>query len=251
MAGDQLVGATAWIAVSPDTDPLVDAHIQHAEGQVLGEAHRGDDWREALAWARARTDRVYIRFDYADTTYWAGAGPPPADRDPPVQPLPDRPMIPVDDWIAELLTLRRRLAEVEPPAGNASTWTAYAPPRLGAVRQVRVGAGELHRIAAFWAAATGGTVERAGVSGRMVDWVLAAQPGVHPELLVSSREPPGRVTLTVEVADLDARVRWLRDLGGTVVRQTPGAALVEDPEGNRALLIQLRPGEPRLSRGRR
>jgi hypothetical protein len=70
MAGDQLVGATAWIAVSPDTDPLVDAHIQHAEGQVLGEAHRGDDWREALAWARARTDRVYIRFDYADTTYW-------------------------------------------------------------------------------------------------------------------------------------------------------------------------------------
>ena len=251
MAGDQLVGATAWIAVSPDTDPLVDAHIQHAEGQVLGEAHRGDDWREALAWARARTDRVYIRFDYADTTYWAGAGPPPADRDPPVQPLPDRPMIPVDDWIAELLTLRRRLAEVEPPAGNASTWTAYAPPRLGAVRQVRVGAGELHRIAAFWAAATGGTVERAGVSGRMVDWVLAAQSGVHPELLVSSREPPGRVTLTVEVADLDARVRWLRDLGGTVVRQTPGAALVEDPEGNRALLIQLRPGEPRLSRGRR
>jgi Glyoxalase-like domain len=251
MAAAKPAGAVAWIAVSPDTDPLVDAHIQHAEGQVVGEAHRGDDWREALAWARARTDRVYIRFDYADTTYWAGAGPPPADRDPPVQPLPDRPMIPVDDWIAELLTLRRRLAEVEPPAGNASTWTAYAPPRLGAVRQVRVGAGELHRIAAFWAAATGGTVERAAVSGRMVDWVLAAQPGVHPELLVSSREPPGRVTLTVAVADLDARVRWLGDLGGTVVRQTPGAALVEDPEGNRALLIQLRPGEPRLSRGGR
>ncbi|MFL6249172.1 MAG: hypothetical protein ACJ75N_01340 [Actinomycetes bacterium] len=68
-----------------------------------------------------------------------------------------------------------------------------APPRGGAVRQVRLGAGELHRIAAFWAAVTGGTVERAGVLGRMA---------------VASR--PGRVTLTVEVDDLAARLRWLR-----------------------------------------
>lgn len=125
----------------------------------------------------------------------------------------------------------------------------YSPPRYGAVSQVRVGAGELHRIAAFWAAATGGTVERAGVLGRLVDWALAAQPGVHPELLVSSQEPPGRVTLTVDVADLDARVRWLRDLGGTVLHQTAGAALVEDPEGNRALLLQGRP-DPHPARSR-
>jgi hypothetical protein len=82
------------------------------------------------------------------------------------------------------------------------------------VRQVRVGAAELHRVAAFWAAATGGRAERAAVHGRMVDWALAAQAGVHPELLISSREPPGRVTLTVEV---------------------------DDPEGNRALLVQRRP----------
>ncbi|MFL5793356.1 MAG: hypothetical protein ACJ77H_04995 [Actinomycetota bacterium] len=68
-----------------------------------------------------------------------------------------------------------------------------APPRGGAVRQVRLGAGELHRIAAFWAAVTGGTVERAGVLGRMA---------------VASR--PGRVTLTVEVDDLAAWLRWLR-----------------------------------------
>ncbi|HJW60613.1 MAG TPA: hypothetical protein VJ931_13365 [Actinomycetota bacterium] len=52
-----------------------------------------------------------------------------------------------------------------------------------------------------------------GTGGSGCDWALAAQPGVHPELLVSSQEPPGRVTLTVDVADLDARVRWLRDLG--------------------------------------
>jgi Glyoxalase-like domain len=245
MAADQPTGAVAWIVVSPDTDPLVAAHIEHPEAEGIGEAHAGDDWREALAWARARTDRVWIRFDQAETTYWAGAGPPPPGGDPPVGPLPDRPMVFVDDWIAELLLLRRRVAELEATAqGFSPAWTRYAPPRQGAVRQVRVGAAELHRVAAFWAAATGGTVERAAVLGRMVDWALAAQPGVHLELLVSGREPPGRVTLTVEVADLDARIRWLRDLGGTVLQQNTGAALVEDPEGNLALLVQQRPPPP-------
>lgn len=120
----------------------------------------------------------------------------------------------------------------------------YAPPRQGAVRQLRVGASELHRIAAFWAAVTGATVERAAVFGRVVDWALAAQAGVHPELLVSNREPPGRVTLTVEVDDLEARRRWLCDLGATVLQEATGAALVEDPEGNRALLLQRRPDPP-------
>jgi Glyoxalase-like domain len=250
MASDRRAGAIAWIVVGPDTDPLVDAHIEHAGGEVVGETHRGDDWREALAWARARTDQVYIRFDYSDTTYWAGAGPPPPDQDPPAEPLPDRPTVFVDDWIVELQALRRRLAELEAMAKGATrAWTTYAPPRHGAVSQIRVGAGELHRIAAFWAAATGGTVERAAVSGRMVDWALAAQPGVHPEVLVSSREPSGRVTLTVEVADLDARVRWLEDLGGTVVHRVTGTALVQDPEGNRALLVALPPDRPAPYRG--
>jgi hypothetical protein len=250
MATDQPAGATAWITVSPDTDPLVDAHLAHAGGTVVGETWSGDDWREALAWARARTDQVYIRFDFTETTWWAGAGPPPQGGDRPVQPLPDRPTVFVDDWIAELLALRRRLAELEGAAnGTTRAWTMYSPPRYGAVSQVRVGAGELHRIAAFWAAATGGTVERAGVLGHLVDWALAAQPGVHPELLVSSQEPPGRVTLTVDVADLDARVRWLRDVGGAVLHQTAGAALVEDPEGNRALLLQGRP-DPHPARSR-
>jgi hypothetical protein len=245
MAADPPTGPTAWIAVSPDTDPLVEAHLEHAAGEVLGETHRGDDWREALAWARARTDRVFIRFDFADTTYWAGAGPSPSGGDPPIAPLPERPTVFVDEWIAELRSLRRRVAELEAAGRGAElAWTMYAPPRDGAVRQVRVGAGELHRIAAFWAAATGGTVERAAVAGRMVDWALAAQAGVHPELLVSSREPPGRLTLTVEVDDLQARVRWLRDLGARLLQETPGAALVEDPEGNRALLVGRRPDEP-------
>ena len=211
-------GPTAWIVVGPDTDPLVSAHLEHPGATVIGETHDGDDWREALAWARARTDQVYLRFDYSDTTWWAGAGPPP-DRDPALQPLPDRPTVFVDDWIAELRALRGRLAELEARVeGAAQTWTAYSPPRLG--RSVRSG------------------------SGRAVDWALAAQPGVHPELLVSSQEPPGRVTLTVQAADLDARVRWLRDLGGTVLRQTAGAALVEDPEGNRARLLALPPVRP-------
>jgi hypothetical protein len=79
------------------------------------------------------------------------------------------------------------------------------------------------------------------VFGRVVDWALAAQAGVHPELLVSSHEPPGRVTLTVEVDDLEARLRWLRDLGATALQEATGAALVEDPEGNRALLLRRRP----------
>jgi hypothetical protein len=67
MAADPPAEATAWIVVSPDTDPMVEASIQHA--QAVGETHRGDDWRQALAWARARTDRVLIRFDFSDTTY--------------------------------------------------------------------------------------------------------------------------------------------------------------------------------------
>ena len=129
------------------------------------------------------------------------------------------------------------------PDGTELAWTMYAPPRLGAVRQVRVGATEPHRIAAFWAAVTGGTVERAAVLGRVVDWALAAQAGVHPELLVSGHEPAGRVTLTVEVGDLAAKLRQLRDLGGMVVRETAVAALVEDPEGNRALLVQRPPDD--------
>ena len=116
-------------------------------------------------------------------------------------------------------------------------------PRHGTVHQIRFGAGEPHRIAAFWAAATGGTVERAAVLGRVVDGVLAAQAGVQPELLVGGQEPTGRVTLTVEVGDLAAKVRWLRDLGGTVLRETAGAALVEDPEGNRALLVERPPDD--------
>ena len=244
MAAAQPAEPTAWIAVSPDTDPLVQAHIEHAAGQVVGETHNGDDWREALAWARARTDRVYLRFDDAGTTYWAGAGPPP-DRDPPLERLPERPLVAVDAWIAELRALRGRVAELEAAAaGPPAAWTMYSPPRYGAVRQVRVGAAEPHRVAAFWAAVTGGAVERAGVLGRLVDWALAAQGGVHPELLVSTREPAGQLTLTVEVGDLAAKVRWLRDLGGTVLQETAGAALVEDPEGNRALLVEQRPDPP-------
>jgi hypothetical protein len=177
MAAAHPAEPTARIAVSPDTDPLVQAHIEHAAGQVVGETHNGDDCREALAWARARTDRVYLRFDDPGTTYWAGAAEP-------------------------------------------------------------------HRVAAFWAAVTGGAVERAGVLGRLVDRALAAQGGVHSELLVGTREPAGQLTLTVEVGDLAAKVRWLRDLGGTVLQETAGAALVEDPEGNRALLVEQRPDPP-------
>jgi Glyoxalase-like domain len=236
---------TAWIAVSPDTDPLVSAHLEHPGGPGIGETHQGDDWREALAWARARTDRVFLRFDGSEETYWAGVGPAPSLGDRPVQPLPDRPTVPVDDWVDELRRLRGRLAELEASAqGTALAWTMYAPPRQGAVRQVRIGAGELHRIAAFWAAVTGGRVERAAVHGRMVDWALAAQAGVHPELLVSGREPPGRVTLTVEVDDLEARRRWVVDLGARPLQEAAGALLVEDPEGNRALLLQRHPGPP-------
>ena len=238
-------GPTAWIAVSPDTDPLVAAHIQHPGDTGIGETHQGDDWREALTWARARTGRVFIRFDFSEVTFWAGDGPPPSLGYLPVQPLPERPMVFVDEWIAELRSLRRRLAHLEAAGqGTELAWTMYVPPQQGAVRQVRVGAGELHRIAAFWAAVTGGTVERAAVFGRMVDWALAAQAGVHPELLVSNREPPGRVKLTVEVDDLEARLRWLRDLGAKLLQETAGAALVEDPEGNRALLVRRRPDAP-------
>jgi hypothetical protein len=234
-------GPTAWIVVSPDTDPLVSAHIQHPGDAGIGETHEGDDWREALAWARARTGRVFIRFDLSEVTFWAGAGPPASLGDLPVEPLPERPTVAVDEWIDELRRLRRRLAELEALHGGELGWTMYVPPRPGAVKQVRVGAAELHRVAAFWAAVTGGRAERAAVHGRMVDWALAAQAGVHPELLISSREPPGRVTLTVEVDDLEARLRWLRDLGATPLQEASGAVLVEDPEGNRALLVQRRP----------
>ena len=125
MAAAQPAEPTAWIAVSPDTDPLVQAHIEHAAGQVVGETHNGDDWREALAWARARTDRVYLRFDDAGATYWAGAGPPP-DRDPPLERLPERPLVAVDAWIAELQASGagwpswRRRPRARPPPGRCT-----------------------------------------------------------------------------------------------------------------------------------
>src|SRR5215218_10202931 len=73
-------GPTAWIVVSPDLDPLVSAHLEHAGGTAVGQTHDGDDWREALAWARARTDRVLIRFDPSDTTFRAPARPRPGTR---------------------------------------------------------------------------------------------------------------------------------------------------------------------------
>jgi predicted enzyme related to lactoylglutathione lyase len=236
MPADQPALSTAWIAVSFDTDPLVAAHLEHPGSDAIGESHDGDDWREALAWARARTDRVFIRFDVSEETLWAGAGPPPGG----VRPLPERPVVFVDEWIAELRRLRQQVAHL---TGTAIPWTRYAP-RIGAVAQVRVGCAELHRTAAFWAAVTGGTVERAAVLGRVVDGMLAAQAGVHPELLFSGQEPPGRLTLTVAVEDLDARVGRLADLGGTVVRQGMGFAVVEDPEGNRVLLAAVPPDRP-------
>jgi hypothetical protein len=73
------------------------------------------------------------------------------------------------------------MAAASPPSPPPGSRSAYW-----------VGAAEPHRVAALWAAVTGGAVERAGVLGRLVDWALAAQGGVHPELLVSSREPAGR-----------------------------------------------------------
>ena len=60
------------------------------------------------------------------------------------------------------------------------------------------------------------------------------------------------MTLTVEVDDLEVRLRWLRDLGAKVLQETAGVALAEDPEGNRALLVRRRPDEPvRFSPARR
>jgi hypothetical protein len=45
----------------------------------------------------------------------------------------------------------------------------------------------------------------------------------------------------VEADDLEARLRWLRDLGATALQEATGAVLVEDPEGNQAFLLQRRP----------
>jgi hypothetical protein len=91
--------------------PIASAQIQfHDPDGFNGEWPRvdGDDWRELLAWARARTNEVYIRFDPGGYL-WAGAGAPPDDL--PV--LTERPVVPVDMWIEELLRLRRRIAELE------------------------------------------------------------------------------------------------------------------------------------------
>jgi hypothetical protein len=56
---------------------------------------------------------------------------------------------------------------------------------------------------------------------------------------MAAADPDGPIAWVVVSPDLD----WLRDLGGTVLRETGGAAVVEDPEGNRALLVQRPPGD--------
>jgi len=79
VTADQAPGPTAWIVVSPELDPLVAVHIEHDGGEILGEAHEGDDWRAALAWARARTDRVYIRLRRLGGDLLGGSGAAPAE----------------------------------------------------------------------------------------------------------------------------------------------------------------------------
>src|SRR5215213_4336793 len=44
-------GPTAWIVVSPDLDPLVSVHLEHAGGTAVGEGPGGDECGGARAWA--------------------------------------------------------------------------------------------------------------------------------------------------------------------------------------------------------
>jgi predicted enzyme related to lactoylglutathione lyase len=276
MANPERADRSVWLLVDPRDEPVVTGHVEGAD-HGIGERYAGHDWRQAVAWARVRADQVFLRFGGNDFTYWAGRGPLPRwDRDR-LRPLPERPMVYADEWLAELGRRQREGEERERhgPGGPVAEGPRRSGPRrrdldalrradlqrkghggaqgvpftmasfvVGAVEQVEIGCTDLAQLAAFWAAATGGTVARAVVLGQAVDWALAAQDGVRPEVLLSARQQPGRVQLTVEVEDLEERVRRLQELGGQVLERGRFHVVVADPEGNRALLAPLRGRAP-------
>jgi predicted enzyme related to lactoylglutathione lyase len=272
MANPERADRSVWLQVDPRDDPVVAGHVEHADHSI-GERYAGHDWRQAVVWARVRADQVFVRFGDNDFTYWAGRGPLPRWDGNRLRPLPERPMVYADEWLTELGRLQRRVEELErggpgdPVAvgprqsgprqrdlearreasqqrqGHGETWAVpltMVSFAVGAVEQVQIGCTDMAHLAAFWAAATGGTVARAAILGQVVDWALAAQEGVRPEVLFSVRQQSGRVQLTVEVEDLEERVRRLQDLGGQVLQRDRFHAVVADPEGNRALLAPLR-----------
>jgi hypothetical protein len=272
MANQQRADRSVWIHVDPRVEPVVTGHVELGDHSV-GERYAGHDWRQAVVWARVRADQVFVRFGDNDFAYWAGNGPLPQWDGDGLRPLPERPIVYADEWVADLGRLQRRVEERE---GGGSGGLGSDPPRrsgprqrdlkalqradeaqahdeppqagtwsmlsfaVGAVQQVQIGCTDMPHLAAFWAAATGGTVAPAVVLGRVVAWALSAQAQVRPELVFSLRQAPGRVQLTVEVEDLEERVRRLQEFGGEVVQRGRFHAVVEDREGNRALLALLR-----------
>lgn len=273
VSGEQRARRSGWIVVSPEDEPLVTAHVEDdaRERQTEhDERYEGDDWRAALTWTRSRAANVFIRFDHNGHYYWAGDGQPPALHDGPPPPLPERPVVPVDEWIEQLRALRRRIAELEGTAtdepdgsersavrgrdldelqraleqaqlegAEGFSWTMRSF-QVGAVEQIRIGCTDLHRTAGFWAALLGGRPVRAAIAGRVVDGALAVQDNVRPELAFTDRQAPRQAQLTLEVDQLDAAAGRARDLGGRVLERGAEHVLIEDPEGNRALLRPAR-----------
>lgn len=178
-------------------------HVELGDHSV-GERYAGHDWRQAVVWARVRADQVFVRFGDNDFAYWAGNGPLPQWDGDGLRPLPERPIVYADEWVADLGRLQRRVEERE---GGGSGGLASDPPRRSGPRQRDLKA-----------------LERAD------------EAQAHDE-------PPQAGTwsmLSFAVEDLEERVRRLQELGGEVVQRGRFHAVVEDREGNRALLALLR-----------
>lgn len=241
--------ATGWMVIDVGEDPVVGAHVD--DGVQLERYAGADDWRQALAWMRARTDVAYCRLEGDGFSYWVGRGPSPNPARHP--PLPDSVLGHVDHAIDQVRRLRaRHRAAIAPAqriaaAGGRSLMELPGPGPWVRPEQVEASSAlhpgladgllvldceDPHVIAGWWAAATGyvRTHHRGSVTA------LRPDPG-QAAMAFGRGTPTGPVRVSLMADDPEALAARLVDLGGTDVTPSPVTRSVADPEGAIADLI--------------
>lgn len=218
--------------------PIARAHL----GDMHGPGSSSNDWRRELAWIRARTSFVLLHIEGDRVKYWAGEGPAPDHST--VRPWNDDILGHVDhvadahvwdDDAHARRSLRERPGVVMSDPRFVHAELRSLTPRNGSdhVETVRFICREPHRLSGWWGVAAGldPRFERNAVAAR------GARSGAGP-LLAFERGPARRqVSLRLLVDDARTRADELISFGGRLVAPEAGEAfVVEDPEGNRAVL---------------